>query len=416
MTVYPGLSQFLSTRKQWRTMLGIPIQETFDCLPFPKGSTLETPPRSPFETNGGPCDPRIAFLLDNGGTANRNSLPLHLAEVRINGEGIAQGGLQCVLPMVGWLQNVLSPVESNNEFSSPKAFLADVQKAIGRNQVTFAHSCFLEGSLGALDEFIGFDGFQWLARRPADYSISKPTFNREDLARLRRIARFKTATFLGLIPSWYRETSAPFPNLRGVFTSDHGQNFGEHACTPMAPSHGFAATPECAWIPIVPLGETEVEPPNPPSPFTWQDISLSLQTFIKEGGVFRLRKFPNLAARAFPLVFLAGSGSQTGGPNFMSVQALCDQIRYSRSHGLYFDDSKPLADYPKSYVAFVPDQGLYTVNPEEPSRDKIQLWKDYVLCHEYTVPSAALAETCGKNWAYAFPGIPAAGTGARCRR
>ena len=377
--VYPGLSHFQSTRKQWRILLGEEPVALYDSLFVPSQEDGQAPHSTSFlERRSASGGLRIAFLLDDGGTANRQTLRLGFSEVRINQEGIALGGAPAAIPIACWLQNIFAFVEGSNPFSDVDVFLHDTRKALSRNDVVFAHTCYLQFPLRSFEDFVDFDGWRWLARSPIQFTQIKVT--KAGTSSLpRKIATFGTARLLNKVSALMDAVEREQPGCSGLMTSDHGQDFGETSSRNLSSTHGFNASPDCAWIPIIPFGRTLIQADHGHQPLTWDDFRGGIHEVIGTGGPLRLIPTSKPILSAFPYICPPNDSTMQDQIDILNMKLLSKSINFERVNGLQLSPKVLLRNYQKSYTAYQAKTGYVTLNPIGSGRYLFEAWDGYLL-------------------------------------
>ncbi|MBI3130031.1 MAG: hypothetical protein HYZ13_01620 [Acidobacteria bacterium] len=386
-----GISQFQSTRKQWQVMMGRAPESMGSMLFLPNaGEVHEQKFESPFEQEAALGSTRIAFILDDGGTANRKTLPLRLSEVSINGEGIDSAGSSEKIPISAWLQNIVSSTESANIYSDIDSFFCDMSGLLARNDMVFAHSCYLEHPMATWQEFFQFDSYKWFLKKPLDYT----SYNNKSVSMggisTQKISSFRTNKFIQKVNVFFEKSDDQYEELYGVFTSDHGQDYEAVSKEVGVSTHGFLASSGCAWIPIVPYGRTRIAPESGGRPITWQDISNGLLASLKHhtplvlsaGAPSIACSFPFIAP---PLVTWGGNASRT-----LNMSEISENTFYSDQIGLYFLPTMDISGYKKSYVYYSPEDVLHTINPISGKAYRVQEWRGYSLLKDSIVDEADL--------------------------
>ena len=393
-STYGGLSEFQSTRRQWLVMLGVDPARVENRLFIPSLQDQQQPAGdSDFEQDVRRNRYTMAFLLDDGSTANRQGLPLNLSEVHINGEGLESAGAPMVLPLAAWLQNILAPVEANNAFSDIDAFLADTREAMRRNEAVLAHTCYLEQSLSTLRHFYDFQGLHWLATPPIAFAFGGTRLASDRGVSPRAISSFKTRLVLEKAISLFTFVSTRYPGYSGLLTSDHGEDFDSVSGEHLPSTHGFSASPGCAWIPVVPFGATTLVPAFLQVPPTWRDLHASLLACLRSQGPWMVRDPAPEHWSAFPFIVPPLLPWDPEDRTVLTMQEISRTTQFTPGLGLHVRTTRPIGEYRKSYVSFLPGRGLLTCNPSPAGGFHLQFWRGYELIEQADSPPGQTGES-----------------------
>lgn len=392
--VYKGISHFQSTRKQWLLMLGKDPKDVSDKFFLPlKAEYTNGSNTPPFPLSVPGEHYRASFLLDNGGTAGSNSLNLHLSELLVNDTDIDASAFPEFIPIAPWLNNYLSVVESSNNFSNIQSFLHDTSKSLERNDLVLAHTCYLEHSLSSVPEFFRFMGVNWLCQSPNYFIFDKPLNRKTSGLSPKMVAAFKTTEFLKLFKENNKEWEKSFPDLSGIFTSDHGQYFETYQGLTLCPSHGFFSSPDCAWIPIIPIGSSRIQTSPDNIPFTWLDIRQALNSSLKNQTSVVLKNNGYPIQSSFYYIAPTFGKDVTTSPYTLNISKLVLLMGFNHQLGLYLDESITRQRYDKSFTFYSVTEGLITANPASQDTYRVQVWDGYHLKRETVVPKSKLRET-----------------------
>jgi hypothetical protein len=369
---------------------------------IPSTEDRQTPHSSSFlERRSASGDLQIAFLLDDGFTANSQTLPLGFSELCINREGIAATGGPAAIPIACWLQNIFAVVEGTNPFSDVEVFLQDTRKALSRNHVVLAHTCYLGHSLSSLEDFVGFDGWRWLMRPPIQFTqvgVTEP--GTPSLAR--RVATYKTAKLLKMASAILDAVEREEPGCSGLLTSDHGQDYGDTSPGRLSSTHGFSASPDCAWIPVIPFGRTIIQADNGHLPYTWDDFRAAIRNALETGEPLRLIRASKPILSAFPYICPPTNMTMQDQKDILSMQFLSKSINLDETGGFRFSAQIPIRNYQKSYAAYQPGNGYATLNPIGDGRYLFEAWDGYLLREKAEIPPQDLPPLLGR---LGFPNI-----------
>ena len=377
--VTAGLSHYQSTRKQWEIMLGVPPERLVNTLFVP---TLYEAKGMAFRGSlGGIAQSqkhRMAFLIDNGGTANQFSMDLAgFSDVRVSGPGVWQTGFPYILPVAGWLDNMVSKVESNNSFSDLNSLFKDGEAALGKNSTVFLHSCYLEQTLSSFKEYWQFDGASMIIHSPYHYVANKSAYRFEDCVLMRNIAKFKTKLFLEKANDFFRRVERNYPDYSGLLISDHGQDYGENSSSLRPGIHGFSSSVDCAWIPIVPYGQTAITSGNVDSPITWLDLNEAVQNAILKKTSLSIAHHPTDVFCEFPFIVPPPDSRKKWGDGVLDSPGIGLNIIYYPKLGIVYKEVDPISGFKKSYLIFSVGSGLYTINPLPGKNYEIMGWNGY---------------------------------------
>jgi hypothetical protein len=384
---YKGISNYQSTRKQWLIMLGQPAQSIENKLFILNETELaEKNEATPFEMDQSAKNYKVGFLLDDGTTANRGNLPLQLSEVRINAEGIEMAGAPQYLPLSGWLQNILAPVESANIYSDIESFFVDSYNATDRNDLLFAHTCYLAHSITRWDEFHDMEGLNWLWRHPIYYQLHDfKSANHPGVAD-RDISRFKLSYLLKRSSQFTIQLASKYQNIYGLITSDHGQDFEGVSKEIGLSVHGFSASPGTVWIPMIPFGGTRINSSEANSCLTWENISLALLASLRQNSPLTISTTSGMVFTAFPYILPPLSNRNTNNQDILDMNELSANTIFRFRVGAYFLPSRPITSYRKCFTIYTSDHGLFTINPLNDHVYELRHWDSYRLLSKSTFP------------------------------
>jgi hypothetical protein len=388
-----GFSHFQSTRKQWLLMLGDEPDSIQNLLFIPTNADERRKHEpSQFEKACLAKKYKLAFLLDDGGTANRDSLPLNLTEVSINGESIDSTASPQYVPISGWLQNLASDTESANIYADSSAFLEDARIAVNHNDAVFAHSCYLERPITTWVEFFRFRHFTWLKEAPRVYSSGSSESSRTDKIPASKISSFKTGIFLERANALFEDLAKTIPHFSGLLTSDHGQDYQFADKHPGPSFHGFSSNPGTVWIPVLPYGETRIQNQGSWNPITWLDIRKALTESLAHHTSLTI--VPSVDAIFASFIYVLPPPKTPPGvkidDRILSVNSISRFTKFVSPKGLTFISPIEINTYLKCYSAFIPETGLFTINPSVSGGYKIQHWEGLNLVDEHRIPSDAL--------------------------
>ncbi len=343
-----------ATRLAWNMLLGADPESFQYHLVIPFRSELEKPPQPGLLDAARAKNLRTIFLIDDSTTLSFALSRTPFDNVYEPGGGwkhfFTVGAGSC-WPVYSWAENYLTAVETTNPWSDAHAFFRDVQRALGEHQWVSAHSCQLHAPFFLRrDEIQMLRPWSWLLHSARSYQpyqameqAEKDKYRRAG-GRANPVNHYKirVARILKSLEPLLRRWEAEYPNMSGVVTSDHGEEYPP-VVTPdgtlvsfLTGVHGFNLTPDTLKVPLHPFGKTQPQL-GPKDIYSWFDLRDDLGTWIDGTGPLRLTR----------------TGAEGWLLSFPTVQAVHTQPKEIRDQGGVEGAGKKPQDFVRgTYLGF----------------------------------------------------------------
>jgi hypothetical protein len=204
-------------------------------------------------------------------------------------------------PVYSWGQNYLSPVETTNAWCDTKAYYRDLDRQLQNHDWVSSHNCELHAPITLrFEELRAFTGWRWLAHSARAYKAYSGVDellrdkgarigSRADASKHFQIrSRFLLQRLKPFLARWEQR----YPNLSGVVTSDHGEDFLSisdekgRVLSHFSGIHGFNLSPDTIRIPMLPFGQT-TSALHAGEVFSWLDLREAIRTWLAGGHALR---------------------------------------------------------------------------------------------------------------------------------
>ena len=242
---------------------------------------------------------RTSFLIDDCTTLSFGLSNAPFAEVKEPFGGwkhFFTSGAGFTWPAYSWLENYLSPIETTNPWSEPRYFLRDIGRALERSDWVSAHTCQLHAPFFLrARELQAHKPWTWILASSRSFQPYQATAQAEidGFSRAGKRAdptlhyEIRATQLLQEIQPEVEAWALRFPNLSGVFTSDHGE---QHTAlrapdgtliTHLTGTHGFDLEPDTVRVPLHGFGRTEAAF-GPNEVFSWFHLRDRIRDWIRQ--------------------------------------------------------------------------------------------------------------------------------------
>jgi len=376
-----------ATRLAWNMLLGAdPDSFRFRSV-IPFKDEFDTPPQSGLLDAAKARGLRTIFIIDDSTTLSfvQSRTPFDEVYEPTGGwKHFFTVGAGACWPVYSWVENYLSYVETTNPWSDSQIFLREVGRTLEQHHWVSAHTCQLHAPFFLrIDELQALRPWSWLLHPARAYQpyqsleqAEKDRFRKRD-GRSNPINhyRIRAIRILNELAPLLEQWSSRFPNLSGVITSDHGEEFvpvidaSGTKVSNFTGIHGFSLTPETLYVPLHPFGSTQPHL-GPRDIYSWLDLRDDLGRWVSGNGPLQLtRSGPEGWLISFPTVQAVHTQPKDvrdqGGVEGAGMKPE-DFIRhtYLDFNGFWFMDAPQEARSAKdlSWALILPDQTL-TLNP-----------------------------------------------------
>lgn len=309
-----------ATRLAWNMLLGADPESFKYHLVIPFKEEYEKPPQPGLLDAAKAKGIGTIFLIDDSTTLSFVLTRTPFDEVYEPSGGwkhfFTVGAGTC-WPVYSWAENYLSYIETTNPWCDARSYFREVGRALARNQWVSAHTCELHSPFYLRrDEIQQLRPWSWLLH-PARAYQPYQTLEQAEKDRFRRQGgrsnpinhyRIRATRILKDLDPILREWEKQFPELSGVVTSDHGEEFIP-VITPdgtlisyLTGVHGFDLTPETLRVPLHPFGKTQASL-SPKDIYSWLDLRDDLGRWVQGTTSLQLtRSGPEGWLLSFPTV------------------------------------------------------------------------------------------------------------------
>ncbi len=392
-----------ATRLAWNMLLGADPESFKYHLIIPFKDEYDSPPQPGLLDAAKARGISTIFLIDDSTTLSFLNTRTPFDQVYEPSGGwkhfFTVGAGTC-WPVFSWAENYFSYIETTNPWCDDGSYFREVGRALERNQWVSAHTCEMHAPFYLrLDEIQQLRPWSWLLHPARAYQpyqgldqAEKDQFRRQG-GRSNPINHYRiraTRILKDLEPTLH-EWELKFPNLSGVVTSDHGEEFVP-VITPdgtlisyLTGIHGFDLTPDTLKVPLHPFGNAQAVL-GPKDIYSWLDLRDDLGRWVQSVEPLRLTRrgpegwllsFPTVqAVHAMPKEIRDQGGIQGAG---IKPEEFIRNT-YLGFNGMWFMDTPPELETAKalSWALIQPDQTT-TMNPIGSGKYLKSTYKDYLL-------------------------------------
>jgi hypothetical protein len=313
-------------------------------------------------------------------------------------------GLGWTWPVYSWMENYASPVETTNPWSDFSATLEDVGRTLSQTAWLSAHSCHLHAPFYlTLAEIQANDPWTWLIRPARLYKpyedmdmATRDHFRRNDARNDPfRQYRIRGGMALRTLAPFLDEWQKRYPNLSGVVTSDHGEQFfiftdpATKRVGHFTGVHGFTLDPACLRIPLHPVGRVQ-STLDKGDVYSWDDLRDNIAQWILTQAPLRLT-VPKGEARIidFPTIvaehlLTSGERAESKGAG-VSPSELVMKTHLLSMGAWFLEDPEPGAPDPNLSTAIIRGDCMLTFNPLGSGAHERVMWQGYTLLDQKRV-------------------------------
>jgi len=287
-----------ATRLAWNMLLGADPDSFKYHYVIPFRSEIENPPQPGLLDAARARGERTIFLIDDSTTLSFVLSRTPFDEVYEPSGGwkhfFTVGAGTC-WPAYSWAENYLTYIETTNPWSDDRSFFREVGRALGGQHWVSAHTCQLHAPMYLRrDEIQVLRPWSWLLH-PARAYQAYQGLDQAERDHYRRQGgrsnpvnhyRIRANRIMRDLEPMVKAWEAQYPNLSGVITSDHGEQFPP-VVTPdgtligyLTGIHGFDLTPDTLKVPMHPIGKTRAHL-GPRDIYSWLDLRDDLGRWVQ---------------------------------------------------------------------------------------------------------------------------------------
>jgi hypothetical protein len=259
-------------------------------------------------------------------------------------------GYATTWPIYSWVQNFVSPIETNNPWSSQDAYWRDIGRLLDGHHIVATHNCALHPPLNlTFRELQQFLPWTWLAKPAYKFQsyYGAAEINSDHGSRLGKLSdsslqyQVRVHSVLRGLPARFKAWTAQYPELSGVLTADHGESFppiqyqaGEVAGH-LNGVHGFTQDPDTVRVPLGLFGDSRPEF-KPGDVFSWFDLRDALQAWCLNPGPLRLSGSPTGWLLQSPYISGMGADHSNSAQSSSLTTESIARVMYLHPSGLWY--------------------------------------------------------------------------------
>jgi len=400
-----------ATRKAWLTLMGSDAEYSLITTVIPTWKEFLDPDGMALVSLARQRGLQAAWAINDPTTLSFGMLQNRFAQVSEPPGGWTYWfmlGFGTLWPANTWAQNFLSPIETTNTWSDRAAYHRDLDRLLARHHWTSAHNVELHSPIvlqrQELQDLEG--GWGWLLQPAWKYRVYATraavekdnglrASPRNDAERHYRVRLRRSMRDLG---PWLDRWSARYPNLSGVFTSDHGelhvpiQTADGEVRSHLGAIHGYVADPDTFWIPMRPFGQARFSAARPQT-VSWFDLRDAIQRWVLRPGPLEIQGNPEGWMIQFPTIDPSAvtgehrsAAPASGSARVAKVAQIADGMLLSPNGYWFLDNLKAeeISKGPKSTGLAVGTR-LVTFNPLPQGRYSREEFEGYLRTDARTV-------------------------------
>ncbi len=375
----PGLSHYGSTRKEWRLLLTGDSAGVERELFVPPLATRTTP-ESRLLLVARQRQWRVTFAIDNAITASEQSLRvdfLRFVAPQAGAADLLRMQIGRTVPMMGWLANVMGPIEAQNPYSRLRDLLRDFESELDRTDLALFHTTYLANDLTSYAEMRALEGPSWMWKRGMQFRLRGNESRCPDgeCADAQALYMIKARVLMSVLLPWAEDLVQRGRVTSGLIFADHGQDFLEAPAGEVhtAGYHGWYMSSDVLRVPFIPLGTTRITGTG--SATSWLEVGSALDQLIRgESQTLEIARVatPRTVRSHFIRPTGAAPNVEEPDPAVLTSQLIAQGVDFGLLGGWFLSPSPRWATAPLS-VATITGDVMRISNPERVGRVPMEI-------------------------------------------